>query len=43
MRDTPLTISNGVQIVSKSGCEVRMVTLNFSAAFDYINHDDLIF
>ena len=37
--DVLLTISNVVQKALDSGLEVRMVGLNFSAAFDHVNHE----
>ena len=36
--DTLLTITNFVQKALDCGCEVRMVGLDFSAAFDRVNH-----
>ena len=41
--DALLTITNVVQKALDSGCEVRMVGLDFSAAFDCVNHEALIF
>ena len=41
--DALLTITNFVQKALDSGCEVRMVSLEFSAAFDRVNHKALIF
>ena len=41
--DALLTITNVVQKALDSGCEVRMVGLDFSAAFDHVNHEALIF
>ena len=41
--DALLTITNFVQKVLDSGCEVRMVGLDFSAAFDWVNHKALVF
>ena len=41
--DALLTITNVVQKALDSGCEVRMVGLDFSAAFDRVNHKALIF
>ena len=41
--DALLTISNVVQKALDSGHEVRMVGLDFSAAFDRVNHEALIF
>ena len=38
-----LTILNVVQKALDSGHEVRMVGLDFSAAFDCVNHEALIF
>ena len=41
--DALLTITNFVQKALDSGCEVRMVGLDFSAAFDWVNHKALVF
>ena len=41
--DALLTITNFVQRPLCCGCEVRMVGLDFSAAFDCVNHKALIF
>ena len=41
--DALLTITNFVQKALDCGCEVRMVGLHFSAAFDRVNHKALIF
>ena len=41
--DALLTITNLVQKALDSGCEVRMIGLDFSAAFDRVNHEALIF
>ena len=41
--DALLTISNVVQKSLDSGHEVRLVGLDFSAAFDRVNHEALIF
>ena len=41
--DALLTITNFVQKALDSGCEVRMVGLDFSAAFDQVNHRALVF
>ena len=41
--DALLTITNVVQKALDSGCEVRMVGLDFSAAFDRVNHEALIY
>ena len=41
--DALLTISNVVQKALDSGHEIRMVGLDFSAAFDRVNHEALIF
>ena len=41
--DALLTISHTVQRALDSGGEVRMVGLDFSAAFDRVNHEALIF
>ena len=41
--DALLTITNFVQKALNCGCEVHMVDLDFSAAFDRINHKALIF
>ena len=41
--DALLTITNLVQKALDSGCEVRMIGLDFSAAFDRVNHQALIF
>ena len=38
-----LTITNFVQKVLDSGCKVHMVGLDFSAAFDRVNHKALVF
>ena len=41
--DALLTITNFVQKALDCGCEVRMVGLDLSAAFDRVNHKALIF
>ena len=41
--DALLTITNFVQKALDCGCEVRMVGLDFNAAFDRVNHKALIF
>ena len=41
--DALLTITNVVQKALDSGCEVRMVGLDFSAAFDRINRMSLFY
>ena len=41
--DALLTITNFVQKALDCSCEVRMVGLDFSAAFDRVNHKALIF
>ena len=41
--DALLTITNFVQKALDSGCEVRMVGLDFSAAFGRVNHKALVF
>ena len=41
--DALLTITNFVQKALDCGCEVRMMGLDFSAAFDRVNHKALIF
>ena len=41
--DALLTITSVVQKALDSGCEVRMVGLDFSAAFDRVNHEALVF
>ena len=41
--DALLTITNVVQKALDSDCEVRMVGLDFSAAFDHVNHEALLF
>ena len=41
--DALLTITNFVQKALDCGCEVHMVGLDFSAAFDHVNHKVLIF
>ena len=41
--DALLTITNSVQKALDSGCEVRLVGLDFSAAFDRISHKALVF
>ena len=41
--DALLTITSFVQKASVFGCKVRMVGLDFSAAFDCVNHKALIF
>ena len=41
--DALLTITNFVPEGLDCGCEVRMVGLDFSAAFDRVNHKALIF
>ena len=41
--DALLTITNFVQRALDCGCEMRMVDLDFSAAFDHVNHKTLIF
>ena len=40
--DALLTITNFVQKALDSGCEVHMVGLDFSAAFDRVNHKVLV-
>ena len=42
-RDALLTISNTVQKALDLGQEVRMIGLDFSAAFDRVNHKALLF
>ena len=42
-RDTLLAITNFVQKALDNGGEVRMVGLDFSAAFDRVNHKALVF
>ena len=37
-----MTITNVIQKALDSGCEVRMVGLDFSAAFDRVNYEALI-
>ena len=41
--DALLTITNFVQKALDRGCKVCMVGLDFSAAFDRVNHKFLIF
>ena len=41
--DALLMITNFVQNALDCGCKVRMVGLDFSAAFDHVNHKALIF
>ena len=41
--DALLTISHAAQKALDLGCELRMVGLDFSAAFDRVNHEALIF
>ena len=41
--DALLTITNFVQKALDCGCEVHMVGLNFSTAFDRVNHEALKF
>ena len=41
--DALLTITNFVQKALDSGCKVRMVGLDFSAAFDRVNHKAFVF
>ena len=41
--DALLTITNVVQKALDSGCEVHMIGLDFSAAFDRVNHQALVF
>ena len=41
--DAVLTISDKVQRALDSGFEARMVGLDFSAAFDHVNHNALIY
>ena len=41
--DAVLTISNRVQKALDSGSEARMIGLDFSAAFDRVNHKVLIY
>ena len=41
--DALLTISNTVQRALDLGQEVRMIDLDFSAAFDRVNHKSLLF
>ena len=41
--DALLTITSVVQKALDSGCEVVMVGLDFSAAFDCVNQEALIF
>ena len=41
--DAVLTISDNVQRALDSGFEARMVGLDFSAAFDRVNHNALIY
>ena len=41
--DALLTITNFIHKALDSGCEVRMVGLDFSAAFDRVNHEALVF
>ena len=41
--DAVLTISDRVQRALDSGFEARMVGLDFSAAFDRVNHNALIY
>ena len=41
--DALQTITSFVQKALDSGCEVRMVGLDFSAVFDQVNHKALIF
>ena len=41
--DALLNITNFVQKAWDSGCEVRIVGLDFSAAFDRVNHEALVF
>ena len=40
--DLLLTITNVVQKALDSGCEVRMVELDISSAFDHVDHEALI-
>ena len=40
--DAVLTITNFVQKALDCGCEMRMVGLDFSAAFDRVNHKALL-
>ena len=42
-RDAVLTISDKVQRALDSGFEARMVGLDFSVAFDHVNHYALIY
>ena len=41
--DALLTITSIIQKALDSGCEARMIGLDFSAAFDRVNHEALIF
>ena len=41
--DALLTITNFVRKALDSNCEVRMVGLDFSVAFDRVNHKTLLF
>ena len=41
--DALLTITKFVQKALDSGCEVRMACLDFSAAFNWVNHEALVF
>ena len=41
--DAPLTITNAVQKSLGTGCEVCMISLDFSSAFDHVNQEALIF
>ena len=41
--DALLTITSFVQKALDSGCEVHIVGIDFSAAFDRVNHKPLIF
>ena len=41
--DALLTITNFVQKVLDSGCEVHMLGLDFSASFSQVNHKSLLF
>ena len=41
--DVLLTITSAVQKYLDIGCEVHMIELDFSAAFDHVSHESLIF
>ena len=41
--DAILTITSFVQKALDSGCELHVVGLDFSAAFNWVNHEALVF